>query len=133
VEVLDLNRLALRPRHHDDLLCVSALQHVVELEHLLDQVAGSLVEGGEFWSIGEYIGRNEGRLFPEGYEVANGYFTAGGVTASRSSAAATSSSPRLASTKLAPGYGKELPAQDTRTPSDDPEYAVLPGATAILA
>jgi hypothetical protein len=48
VEVLDLNRLALRPRHHDDLLCVSALQQVVELEHLLDQVAGSLVEGGEF-------------------------------------------------------------------------------------
>ncbi len=71
---LDLNQVSLRPASYDVILCVSALHHVVELERLLDEVATALVPAGEFWSIGEYIGRNGSRLSDAAYAVANGFF-----------------------------------------------------------
>lgn len=49
----------------DVILCVSALHHVVELERVMRFCHDSLNDGGEFWSIGEYVGRNGSRLWPE--------------------------------------------------------------------
>jgi SAM-dependent methyltransferase len=48
----------------DVIMCVSALHHVVELERLFRQINEQLASGGEFWSIGEQIGRNGNRLWP---------------------------------------------------------------------
>ena len=71
----DVNELDLRGEKFDVILCVSALHHVVELEHLIGTIAGALTDAGEFWSIGENVGRNGGKLWPESYEVANAFFT----------------------------------------------------------
>lgn len=59
----------------DIILCVSGLHHVVELEKLLKFCHDSLAEGGEFWSIGEYIGRNGNRLWPDAQVAANAFFS----------------------------------------------------------
>ncbi|MCA8955182.1 MAG: class I SAM-dependent methyltransferase [Planctomycetes bacterium] len=72
--LLDLNRLELPAESFDVVLCVSALHHVVELEHVVDQIAATLVPGGEFWSIGEYVGRNGSRLFDDALQVADRFF-----------------------------------------------------------
>lgn len=70
----DVNEIDLRGQSFDIALCVSGLHHVVELEHLFDQIDRALREDGEFWSIGETLGRNGGRMWPESYEVANAFF-----------------------------------------------------------
>jgi SAM-dependent methyltransferase len=70
----DVNEIDLRGRSFDIILCVSGLHHVVELEHLFDQIAGALRPDGEFWSIGETLGRNGGRMFPEAYDAGNAFF-----------------------------------------------------------
>ncbi len=72
----DINALALADARYDIILCVSALHHVVELERVVAQIAEHLEEGGEFWSIGEYIGRRGNRLWPEAYAIADGFFAA---------------------------------------------------------
>ena len=71
----DVNELDLQGERFDVILCVSGLHHVVEMEHVMETAARGLNDGGEFWSIGENIGRNGGRLWPECYEVANGFFS----------------------------------------------------------
>jgi SAM-dependent methyltransferase len=58
----------------DIILCVSALHHIVELEKLFAFCHASLTDSGEFWSIGENIGRNGNRLWPDALKVANSYF-----------------------------------------------------------
>jgi SAM-dependent methyltransferase len=59
----------------DVVLCVSGLHHVVELERVLRQINDRLDVDGEFWSIGEYVGRNGSRLWPREYRTANALFT----------------------------------------------------------
>jgi SAM-dependent methyltransferase len=71
----DVNELNLQGEKFDAIMCVSGLHHVVELEHLIETVANGLSDSGEFWCIGETIGRNGGRLWPESYEVANAFFS----------------------------------------------------------
>lgn len=71
----DANEIELPEGDFDVAICVAGLHHIVELEHLYEQLAGCLKKDGEFWSIGEYIGRNGARLWPESYEVANGLFS----------------------------------------------------------
>ena len=71
---MNVNQLCLPSRSFDVIICVSALHHLVELERVMSQTAAALVEDGEFWSIGEYIGRNGTRLFEDAYSVANEYF-----------------------------------------------------------
>jgi SAM-dependent methyltransferase len=56
---------------YDLIICVSAMHHVANLELVLSQVNNRLSNKGEFWSIGEQIGRNGNRLWPEAYEAAN--------------------------------------------------------------
>jgi SAM-dependent methyltransferase len=70
----DVNELDLEGRRFDVILCVSGLHHVVELEHVFEEVAAGLRDDGEFWSIGETLGRYGGRMWPESYEVANAFF-----------------------------------------------------------
>ena len=60
----------------DLIVCVSAMHHVVELERVLSQINERLRRGGEFWSIGEQVGRNGNRLWPDAYAEANEAFAA---------------------------------------------------------
>lgn len=62
-------------RDFDVIACVSGLHHVVELERVLQNIARLLTGDGEFWMIGEQIGRNGNRLWPEAAEVANALFS----------------------------------------------------------
>ena len=59
----------------DIVMFVSGLHHVVEIEHLLQGVVELLVPNGEFWIIGEAIGRNGNQLWPEALEAANLVFS----------------------------------------------------------
>ncbi|MFH1599386.1 MAG: class I SAM-dependent methyltransferase [Pseudomonadota bacterium] len=54
----------------------SGLHHLVELERVLAGIAATLAPGGEFWLIGEQIGRNGNRLWPEAGDAANAIFAA---------------------------------------------------------
>lgn len=72
--VQNINKIELEENYYDVIMCVSALHHVVELEYLADSIKNALVDGGEFWSIGEYVGRNGTFLYEDAYKVANRYF-----------------------------------------------------------
>jgi SAM-dependent methyltransferase len=74
-QVADLNDLT--PSGEFDLIiCVSGLHHLLELERISGSIAAMLSDTGEFWSIGEQIGRNGSRLWPDAYECANRFFEA---------------------------------------------------------
>ncbi len=70
----DLNRIRDYGQGYDVIICVSGLHHIVELESVLGFVRDALIEDGEFWSIGEAIGRNGNRLWGHDYETANAFF-----------------------------------------------------------
>jgi SAM-dependent methyltransferase len=70
----NVNDLRYSGEKWDIILCISALHHVVELEKLIKFCHDSLIEGGEFWSIGEYVGRNGNRLWPDAKVEANKLF-----------------------------------------------------------
>lgn len=72
----NVNDLTRTSEKWDVILCVSALHHLVELEKVIRFCHDSLSEDGEFWSIGEYVGRNGNRLWPEARSVANSIFSA---------------------------------------------------------
>ena len=59
----------------DVAMFVSGLHHVVEIEHVLQTVTELLVPNGEFWIIGEVIGRNGNQLWPEALDAANRIFS----------------------------------------------------------
>jgi SAM-dependent methyltransferase len=71
----DANQLVPTGEKWDVILCVSALHHLVELEQLMRFVRDSLAEDGEFWSIGEAVGRNGNRLWPEAKRAADAVFS----------------------------------------------------------
>lgn len=70
----NLNQIRDFGQRFDVILCVSGLHHIVELERVVDFIHAALAPGGEFWSIGEAIGRNGNQLWPEDYAVANTFF-----------------------------------------------------------
>lgn len=70
----NVNELDFSGDKWDVILCVSALHHVVELERVIRFCHESLNEGGEFWSIGEYVGKNGNRLWPNARDDANKIF-----------------------------------------------------------
>jgi SAM-dependent methyltransferase len=59
----------------DIVMFVSGLHHVVEVEHVLETVIELLVPNGEFWIVGEAIGRNGNQLWPEALDAANRIFS----------------------------------------------------------
>lgn len=72
--VADANNLIATGEKWDIIICVSALHHLVELEKVTQFISGSLKSDGEFWSIGEAVGRNGNRLWPEAALAANAVF-----------------------------------------------------------
>lgn len=70
----DLNLIRDFGERFDVILCVSGLHHIVELEKVIGFIQAALTEDGEFWSIGEAIGRNGNRLWGNDYAVANKFF-----------------------------------------------------------
>lgn len=72
--VQNINCIDLLENEYDIVICVSALHHVVELERLVQQISACLVAEGEFWSIGEFVGRNGTRLDEDAYQIANAFF-----------------------------------------------------------
>ncbi len=70
----DVNAMEFQPGAYDLIICVSGLHHLIELERVAHSMASALAPGGEFWSIGEYVGRNGARLWPEAYAIANNFF-----------------------------------------------------------
>ncbi len=70
----NVNDLEYHGEKWDVILCISALHHIVELERVVKFCHDSLNEDGEFWSIGEYVGRNGNRLWPEARVEANKIF-----------------------------------------------------------
>ena len=59
----------------DIAMFVSGLHHVVEIEHVVQTVIELLVPNGEFWIVGEAIGRNGNQLWPEALDAANRVFS----------------------------------------------------------
>src|SRR5437660_7001366 len=59
----------------DVVMFVSGLHHVVDIEHVLQTVTELLVPNGEFWIIGEAVGRNGNQLWPEALAAANRIFS----------------------------------------------------------
>lgn len=58
-----------------DIVCfVSGLHHVIGLEEVLGRAANCLDPGGEFWLIGEQVGRDGGRLQADAFAMADGLF-----------------------------------------------------------
>jgi SAM-dependent methyltransferase len=70
----NVNKLEFSGEKWDIILCVSALHHVVELEKLIEFCYYSLHHNGQFWSIGEYVGKNGNRLWPDAISEANKLF-----------------------------------------------------------
>ena len=70
----NVNELAYTGEKWDIILCVSALHHLTELEKLFEFIYRSLNQGGEFWSIGESIGRNGNRLWPDAKKACDNVF-----------------------------------------------------------
>lgn len=70
----DINKGMPSDTSFDVIMCVSALHHVADLESVLFQINKLLSESGEFWSIGEQVGRNGNRLWPDALEAANHAF-----------------------------------------------------------
>ncbi len=70
----DANQLNPVDASWDIIICVSALHHIVELERIFEFIGGSLTDGGEFWSLGENIGRNGNRLWPDALQEGNRVF-----------------------------------------------------------
>ena len=71
----DANELRYSGEHWDIILCVSGLHHLVELESVMRFIHQSLKPGGEFWSIGECVGRNGNRLWADARNEANAVFS----------------------------------------------------------
>jgi len=59
---------------YDVIMCVSALHHVADLETVFAHIGERLSEHGEFWSVGEQVGRNGNRLWPDDLAAANEAF-----------------------------------------------------------
>lgn len=67
----DINEGLPLDRQFDIIICVSALHHVARLELVLSQINECLADDGEFWSIGEQIGRNGNQLWPDACQMAD--------------------------------------------------------------
>ncbi|WP_434653789.1 class I SAM-dependent methyltransferase [Pseudomonas sp. R3-56] len=74
--VADANNLVPTGEQWDVIICVSALHHLIELEKVMLFISHSLKNDGEFWSVGEAVGRNGNRLWPEAIIAADAAFSA---------------------------------------------------------
>lgn len=70
----NVNQLEASDERWDIIICVSALHHVVELEKVIKFCYESIVDDGELWIIGEYVGMNGSKLGFEARKKANEIF-----------------------------------------------------------
>jgi SAM-dependent methyltransferase len=73
--VVDANNLVPTGEQWDVIICVSALHHLVALEKVMLFISRSLKNDGEFWSVGEAVGRNGNRLWPDAIMAADAAFS----------------------------------------------------------
>ncbi len=66
----DINFMSIDRRRYDLILAHACIHHVINLEHLLDQVAGGLAEGGLFHTV-DVVGRNRKLIWDENERYAN--------------------------------------------------------------
>lgn len=66
-----MNNIWPLPLRYDIVVCVSGLHHIVELEQVLEGIRDCLEPDGEFWVVGEQVGRSGNRLWPEAFEACN--------------------------------------------------------------
>lgn len=71
----DANEIGPELGSFDIVNITSGLHHLVELERVLEAIARMLHPDGEFWLIGEQVGRNGNRLWPEAIDTANSIFS----------------------------------------------------------
>ena len=76
VELIEanVNNLHFFKKKWDVILCISGIHHVVELERLIEFCHSSLEENGELWLIGENVGKNGNKLWPDALDAVNNYF-----------------------------------------------------------
>lgn len=70
----DVNGIGRQLGQFDVVNITSGLHHLVELESVLSAIAEMLRPAGEFWLVGEQVGRNGNRLWPEALHIANAIF-----------------------------------------------------------
>jgi len=73
-KVADVNKIELKESVYDFVIVRSSLHHFMQLEHICEQVNKSLKKNGDFLVIGEIIGRNGERLYPETERIAQKIF-----------------------------------------------------------
>lgn len=70
----DINKIQLSPDTYDFIIVRSSLHHFIELEHIFEQINCALKSDGEFLVIGEVIGQNGEKLYPQTKEMAQKIF-----------------------------------------------------------
>jgi len=73
-KVSDVNKIELKESTYDFVIVRSSMHHFIELEHICEQVNKSLKNNGDFLVIGEIMGRNGEKLYPETKEIAQKIF-----------------------------------------------------------
>lgn len=69
-EVGDLNTIQLEPASYDLIITQNCLHHVLQLEHLADQIHGALAPDGAVW-IHDYVGETQFQYSEKRLEIAN--------------------------------------------------------------
>jgi ubiquinone/menaquinone biosynthesis C-methylase UbiE len=73
-KICDINRIKLDESTYDVVLVRSSLHHFMELEHIFTEISKSLVDQGQFLVIGESIGRNALRIYPDTRKIVQKIF-----------------------------------------------------------
>lgn len=66
----DLNSIELEPNNYDVVITQNCLHHVLQLEHLAEQIHGTLRPGGVLW-IQDYVGETQLQYGDKRLEIAN--------------------------------------------------------------
>jgi len=74
VIIQDINVIELSSSKYDFVIGRSALHHFLELEHIFSEINKALKNNGELLVLGETIGRNRLRLFPETEKITQKIF-----------------------------------------------------------
>jgi SAM-dependent methyltransferase len=74
-EVADLNFIQLQPKRYDLIFAHASIHHVINLEHLLDQVAQALTSHGIFQLV-EVVGKDRTLIWDENQRMANALLAA---------------------------------------------------------
>jgi ubiquinone/menaquinone biosynthesis C-methylase UbiE len=74
INISDINEIKLEPDNYDIVLVRSSMHHFIELEHIMEQIKLSLHRNGNLIVLGEVIGQNGEKLYPETKQIAQKIF-----------------------------------------------------------